>query len=84
MFNTGTYIEDIPGDVPIGKHALQQGILVKDQTTEDLFQVARAGNKKSSEIYPTGRRRFRNNIGWLSTLHPTRGDFDERKCWHSA
>lgn len=49
-FNTGTYIEDIAGGVPMGKQALQEGILIQNQTTEDLFQIARAGNNKAQKF----------------------------------
>ena len=52
-FKTGTYIEDVAGGVPMGKHAIQQGILTQNQTTEDLFQMARAGNNNAQKFIQT-------------------------------
>lgn len=46
-FQTGQYIEDIAGGVPMGKRAIQEGLLQRNQTTEDLFQIARLGNENA-------------------------------------
>lgn len=55
-FQTGTYIEDIAGGVPLGKRAILQGILNPDQTTEDLFNEARDGSVEAQQfIASTGR-----------------------------
>jgi glucokinase len=55
-FQRGQYIEDIAGGVPMGKRAIQQGILAEDQTTEDLFHMARAGHRAALQfIQQTGK-----------------------------
>lgn len=49
-FREGTYIEDIAGGVPMGKRAIQQGLLTKSQTTEDIFRMARNGNNNAQQF----------------------------------
>lgn len=55
-FTTGTYIEDIAGGVPMGKRAIQHGLLQANQTTEDLFHKAKEGNTDAQQfITQTGK-----------------------------
>lgn len=46
-YETGVYLEDIAGGVPLGRRAIQHGLLRPGQTTEDLFIQARAGHAES-------------------------------------
>lgn len=55
-YQTGTYIEDIAGGVPLGRHAIQYGLLQPGQTTEALFTKARAGHLEARRfIYDAGK-----------------------------
>ena len=44
-FQSGQYIEEFAGGVPIGNRAIQHGLLKSTQTTAELFEIARDGNE---------------------------------------
>lgn len=54
--HTGEFIEEIAGGVPMGRRAIDSGILRHGQTTEDLFTLARDGDAEAQQfIASTGK-----------------------------
>lgn len=54
-YQTGMYLEDIAGGVPLSRRATAAGLLQPGQTTEDLFAQARAGHVEARHfIHETG------------------------------
>jgi len=55
-FKTGTYIEDVAGGVPLGRRAVEAGIIMPGATTQDLFQQARYGDGAAKQfIHEAGK-----------------------------
>jgi glucokinase len=55
-YQTGMYLEDLAGGVPLSRRAIAAGLLQPGQTTEDLFARARAGHAGSQQaIHDAGR-----------------------------
>lgn len=49
-FQTGILIEDIAGGFPLGQRAIRAGLLNREQTTQDLFTMARAGHHEAQQF----------------------------------